>query len=479
MYSTAKSDIFLLPPFSAPWYHFWHGYQRVAFQFRIVDGSSKNRDTVHLRIYTLKGQTAIAEILAEAEAAYRKLDIDNVNIFRISWSPWETTWTRICSKRARPLQSVVLDPGLLESLVGDLKLFMDSTEWYRQRGIPCRRGYLLYGPPGTGKSSLIAAVAAHLELDIYSLSLSSSKLDDGTMSKLLNRIPRRAILLIEDIDAAQRKLANGRRGSQAVDPADEEEPDSDDEGGGITLAGLLNALDGIDAPEGRILFATTNYKESLDPALCRPGRMDVHVKFDMASKYQARELFKRFYPDSEFAFSRNRALCQDEVKRLSPGSSKALEDASELLPLLAQDKDALAPLELEELLSEKAPVPSNSDSDSDSDDFPALHRPPRRNERSRSIQDIGTLATRFAELVPERRFSMASLQEYLMGFRTNPEGACSEEKVREFLRETLPNLATVVDNSSEGDYTKGLGLDEGMNKHQDIQGEHATDTDER
>ncbi|KAJ2933103.1 hypothetical protein H1R20_g3985, partial [Candolleomyces eurysporus] len=461
---------------------------RVAFQFRIDDGSSNKRNAVHLRIYTLKGQTAIAEILAEAEAAYRKLDIDNVNVFRISWSPWETTWARICSKRARPLQSVVLDPGLLESLVDDLKLFMDGTEWYRQRGIPCRRGYLLYGPPGTGKSSLIAAIAAHLELDIYSLSLSSSKLDDENMSKLLNRIPRRAILLIEDIDAAQRKLADGRRGSQAVDPADEntsateqqEEPASGDEDKRVTLAGLLNALDGIEAPEGRILFVTTNHKGSLDPALCRPGRMDVHVKFDMASKYQAKELFKRFYPESEFAFSRNRVVSQDEVKRLSLGSSKALEDASELLPLLAQDSGGLAPPELEELLGEKASIPSNSDSDSDLDDFPALHRSPRRNEgRSRSIHDIGALATRFAELIPERRCSMATLQEYLMGFRTNPEGACSEEKVREFLRETLPNLATVVNSSSERDYVKGLGPDEGMNKHQDIREEHATYTDGR
>jgi chaperone BCS1 len=70
--------------------------------------------------------------------------------------------------------------------------------------------------------------------------------------------------------------------------------------GRVSLSGLLNALDGISAQEGRILFATTNKYSSLDPALCRLGRMDVHIDFTLASKFQAQELYKVFYmPDSE------------------------------------------------------------------------------------------------------------------------------------------------------------------------------------
>jgi chaperone BCS1 len=72
----------------------------------------------------------------------------------------------------------------------------------------------------------------------------------------------------------------------------------------LTLSGLLNALDGAAAAEGRILFAyvllaiaayqtvlihnylsTANHLEQLDPALCRPGRMDVWIEFKNASKY--------------------------------------------------------------------------------------------------------------------------------------------------------------------------------------------------
>jgi chaperone BCS1 len=46
-------------------------------------------------------------------------------------------------------------------------------QWYAERGIPYRRGYLLHGVPGSGKSSLIHALAGELGLDIYVVSLST------------------------------------------------------------------------------------------------------------------------------------------------------------------------------------------------------------------------------------------------------------------------------------------------------------------
>jgi len=45
------------------------------------------------------------------------------------------------------------------------------------------------------------------------------------------------------------------------------------------------------------MFMTTNHKERLDPALLRPGRADVHVRLDLASEKQIKELFLRFFPD--------------------------------------------------------------------------------------------------------------------------------------------------------------------------------------
>jgi SpoVK/Ycf46/Vps4 family AAA+-type ATPase len=47
----------------------------------------------------------------------------------------------------------------------------------------------------------------------------------------------------------------------------------------VTLSGLLNFVDGLWSTSGeeRIIIFTTNYKERLDPALLRPGRMDMHI----------------------------------------------------------------------------------------------------------------------------------------------------------------------------------------------------------
>ncbi len=54
----------------------------------------------------------------------------------------------------------------------------------------------------------------------------------------------------------------------------------------VTLSGLLNCLDGVTSTEARILFMTTNYLDRLDPALIRPGRVDVKEYIGFCSNYQ-------------------------------------------------------------------------------------------------------------------------------------------------------------------------------------------------
>jgi len=63
----------------------------------------------------------------------------------------------------------------------------------------------------------------------------------------------------------------------------------------ITLSGFLNALDGVVASEERIVFMTTNHPERLDPALIRPGRVDVKEYLGYASPYQIQQMYLRFY----------------------------------------------------------------------------------------------------------------------------------------------------------------------------------------
>lgn len=69
----------------------------------------------------------------------------------------------------------------------------------------------------------------------------------------------------------------------------------------ITFSGLLNALDGVASAEERIIFLTTNHVENLDPALIRPGRVDLKEFLGNATELQIRNMFRRFYGDDEKA----------------------------------------------------------------------------------------------------------------------------------------------------------------------------------
>jgi chaperone BCS1 len=193
-------------------------------------------------------------------------------------------WTRFGDPRLkRPLQSVVLDQGIKERILADVKDFMGRKEWYVDRGIPYRRGYLLYGPPGTGKSSFIQALAGELDFSVALINLSERGMTDDKLSHLLTKLPPRSVLLLEDADAAFRN----RR-----------QVDADGYSGGtVTFSGLLNALDGVAAGEERIAFLTTNHIDRLDEALIRPGRVDMTVRIGEATRHQAAEMWDRFYGD--------------------------------------------------------------------------------------------------------------------------------------------------------------------------------------
>jgi mitochondrial chaperone BCS1 len=211
----------------------------------------------------------------------------------VIYTAWGTEWRKFGEpKRKRPLDSVVLEEGVKERIVEDLKSFLGTRTWYLDRGIPYRRGYLLYGPPGTGKSSFIQALAGELDFNIAILNVSERGLTDDRLNHLLTNIPPRTIVLLEDADAAfmNRKL-----------------PDSDGYAGAtVTFSGLLNALDGVGSAEGRIIFLTTNHVERLDEALVRPGRVDMTVRLGEATAYQIEHLWDRFYAEYDRDGSKKR-----------------------------------------------------------------------------------------------------------------------------------------------------------------------------
>ncbi|KAI9885929.1 MAG: hypothetical protein M1823_002255 [Watsoniomyces obsoletus] len=196
---------------------------------------------------------------------------------------WGTEWRPFGQpRRKRPLESVILDRGVKEKIVDDVKDFLRSGKWYFDRGIPYRRGYLLHGPPGSGKSSFIQALAGELNHNISLLNLSERGLTDDRLSHLLTNIPARTIVLLEDVDAAfsHRRVQTDAHGYR---------------GANVTFSGLLNALDGVASAEERLIFLTTNHVDRLDEALIRPGRVDMAVRLGDASRWQVEQLWDRFY----------------------------------------------------------------------------------------------------------------------------------------------------------------------------------------
>lgn len=269
--------------------------------------ASSIRETFSVTIVSRNRQLAW-QLLEDARELALPRNDRRLTIYHVTYSSWSEQMERL----PRPPESVVLRAGLMEDLIADGRRFLDGRAWYVQRGIPYRRGYLLHGPPGTGKSSAVVAIATALGMDIAVLNLSSLTLDDNELADRLAEVPPNAIVLIEDIDCAfiARKSA-------------------DDKTSKITFSGLLNAIDGVAAGEGRLLFATTNHPERLDPALVRPGRIDRRTLIGLADREQLRRIFARFFPDADASLAeRFAAALPDQQLAMSAVQTYLIQHAT-------------------------------------------------------------------------------------------------------------------------------------------------------
>ncbi|KAF9649610.1 P-loop containing nucleoside triphosphate hydrolase protein [Thelephora ganbajun] len=399
---------------------FWHKRRYVKVMRSKAEGLSYHSTrSLHLSILGGNHQT-VQDILAEARVCWQKAREEQISVYA---SDVRNEWRLITSRPKRPLKSIILDVGVKEAILEDALDFLDSKEWYSERGIPFRRGYLLYGAPGSGKTSLIQSIAGELNLDVYIISLSRAGLDDNSLQELIADLPEHCIALMEDIDAAfHRTLSRDLpdegeeskelRGSNPNPSAIPQERTSR-----ISLSGLLNALDGVGAQEGRLLFATTNRYEALDAALRRPGRMDVHVEFKLASRYQIGELFKRFYLPTPRTSSTQRSSSKDTTTSKEDDDDRKTSDSGYGTPVNA---------ETEKLIDVELPSEVRDQS------LAAITRRRKRDVKI-SLEELDVLVERFRESILEGEFSMAALQGYLLMHKNQPHRAaeCAGKWVEE------------------------------------------------
>ncbi|GMH18174.1 hypothetical protein Nepgr_020015 [Nepenthes gracilis] len=193
---------------------------------------------------------------------------------RLGGNPWQA----VNLDHPANFETLAMDNELKKSIMEDLERFVGRKEFYKRVGKAWKRGYLLFGPPGTGKSSLIAAMANYLNFDVYDLLLTDIS-SDAEMRRLLLTTANRSILVVEDIDCSF-DLQNRAREQRAT-----QQPWYPNQRNEVSLSGFLNFTDGLwsSCGDGRIIVFTTNHKDRLDPALLRPGRMDVHIHMSYCS----------------------------------------------------------------------------------------------------------------------------------------------------------------------------------------------------
>ena len=296
----------------------------VAYVTMHVDSNEKpltSARTEHITIDLFSNKSSIAEmkqfvdditrdyLMTIAHLRENKQFIYSLTQLNYEDSPCEQ-WTETVFDSTRSFNNLFFDRS--NEIIAKIDFFLKNRDWYYEKGIPYTLGVGLYGPPGTGKTSFIKALANYTGRHIVSISLKLVKTKKQLESVFFenryntdnkkNSIDfNKKIIVFEDIDCIG-DIVMDREKKKAISaskPAISPEKEKDDivkallmPDDMITLDDILELWDGIREAPGRIMIISSNHYADLDPALKRPGRIDITLKLTYASRAVIAKMYR-------------------------------------------------------------------------------------------------------------------------------------------------------------------------------------------
>ena len=216
------------------------------------------------------------------------------------------------------------DVGGLDSQIEEIKDAVELPFLHRalfaEFDLPAPKGILLYGPPGCGKTLIAKAVANSLAKKVAELAG-----DKGARSYFLNiKGPELLNKYVGETERQirlvfQRAREKSEEGVPVIVFFDEMDSLFRTRGTGISsdmestiVPQLLAEIDGVEALRNVIVIGASNREDLIDPAILRPGRLDVKIKIERPDAQAAAQIFARYLPASL-------PLDPDEVERLGGG----------------------------------------------------------------------------------------------------------------------------------------------------------------
>ena len=229
----------------------------------------------------------------------------------------------------RPKQKwsdVVLPDSMKSQIRESFESFLTGKAYYRELGLPYRRGFLFTGPPGNGKTLITKVIAGEYDINIVTAEIRanfSEQMLSQAFQMASNHSP--CVLILEDVD----RMVNHRS---------------------ISMSYFLNRLDGLNTAEGILLIATSNHPEFLDSALLhRPSRFDRVWRFTLPTQDERLQLLclrgGKYFEEKALADAAHRsggfsmayvqeivvnALMKAAHKRETPVEKHLIESLSEL-----------------------------------------------------------------------------------------------------------------------------------------------------